>query len=137
VEGLNLGADDYLGKPFAMDELVARVLALTRRSSREVPALLEAHDLAFDLRRREVTRAGTRIDLTPREFSLLECLLRASGRVLSRTFLIEKVWDFHFDTGTNLVDVYIQRLRRKVDDGHEVKLLHTVRGIGYVLKPHA
>ena len=134
VEGLMLGADDYLGKPFAMDELIARVHTLARRVSRELVTILSVHDLTFNLLSREVTRGGVRIDLAPREFALLECLLRSAGRVLSRTHLIEKVWDFHFDTGTNLVDVYIQRLRRKIDDGREVKLLHTVRGVGYVLE---
>jgi len=135
VEGLMLGADDYLGKPFAMDELVARVHALTRRSQRELATVLDVHDLSLNLLNRDVKRAGVKIELAPREFALLETLLRSAGRVLSRTCLIEKVWDFHFDTGTNVVEVYIQRLRRKVDDGHEVKLLHTVRGVGYVLKP--
>jgi DNA-binding response OmpR family regulator len=133
VEGLMLGADDYLRKPFAIDELIARVHTLTRRLDRESLVLLEVHDLTLNLLTREVSRAGTRIDLAPREYSILECLMRNGGRVLSRTHLIEKVWEFHFDTGTNIVDVYIQRLRRKIDDGHEVKLLHTVRGIGYLL----
>ncbi|HEY3899751.1 MAG TPA: response regulator transcription factor [Chthoniobacter sp.] len=137
VEGLMLGADDYLGKPFAMDELIARVHTLTRRVSRELVTMLNVHDLSLNLLTRDVTRAGGRIDLAPREFSLLECLMRSKGRVLSRTHLIEKVWDFHFDTGTNVVDVYVQRLRRKIDDGHEVKLLHTVRGVGYLLKTPA
>lgn len=134
VEGLNLGADDYLSKPFAMDELVARAQALTRRPNSNPAAVFEVHNLTVNLLKREVARAGSRIDLTPRELALLECLVRASGRALSRTFLVEQVWQFHFDTGTNLVDVYIQRLRRKLDDGHEVKLLHTVRGIGYMLR---
>jgi DNA-binding response OmpR family regulator len=134
VEGLMLGADDYLGKPFAMDELVARVHTLTRRVSRELVTMLNVHDLSLNLLTRDVTRGGARIELAPREFALLECLMRSKGRVLSRTHLIEKVWDFHFDTGTNVVDVYIQRLRRKIDDGHEVKLLHTVRGVGYLLR---
>ena len=137
VEGLMLGADDYLGKPFAMDELIARVHTLTRRASRELAAVLDVHDLSLNLLDREVRRAGSRIELAPREFALLECLLRSAGRVLSRTHLIEKVWEFHFDTGTNVVDVYIQRLRRKIDDGHEVKLLQTIRGVGYILKPPA
>jgi DNA-binding response OmpR family regulator len=134
VEGLMLGADDYLSKPFAMDELIARVHTLLRRSTRELAAVLDVDDLSLNLLSREVRRGTVKIDLAPREFALLECLMRSSGRVLSRTYLIEKVWDFHFDTGTNVVEVYIQRLRRKIDDGHEGKLLHTVRGVGYVLK---
>jgi DNA-binding response OmpR family regulator len=137
VEGLMLGADDYLGKPFAMDELVARVHTLARRTTRASPVILEVHDLSLNLLTREVRRGNARIELAPREFALLECFMRSPGRVLSRTYLVEKVWSFHFDTGTNVVDVYIQRLRRKIDDHHEVKLLHTVRGVGYVLKPPA
>jgi DNA-binding response OmpR family regulator len=134
VEGLMLGADDYLSKPFAMSELLARVHALSRRSSRELAAVLDVADLSVNLLTREVKRGGVQIDLAPREFALLECFARSAGRVLSRTYLIEKVWEFHFDTGTNIVEVYVQRLRRKIDDGHNIKLLHTVRGIGYVLK---
>ena len=134
VEGLMLGADDYLSKPFAMDELVARVHSLTRRANKEMTAVLNIQDLSVNLLSREVQRAGTKIELAPREFALLECLMRSEGRVLSRTYLIEKVWDYHFDTGTNVVDVYIQRLRRKIDESYEVKLLQTVRGVGYVLK---
>ncbi len=134
VEGLMLGADDYLSKPFAMDELIARVHTLARRSRRELAAVLDVHDLSLNLLTREVRRAGVKVELAPREFALLECLMRSAGRVLSRTFLVEKVWDFHFDTGTNVVEVYIQRLRRKIDDGHAVKLLQTIRGVGYVLK---
>lgn len=134
VEGLMLGADDYLSKPFAMDELIARVHTLARRSSRDLAAVLDVDDLSLNLLSREVKRGDTKIDLAPREFALLECLMRSAGRVLSRTYLIEKVWDFHFDTGTNVVEVYIQRLRRKIDDGQQTKLLHTVRGVGYVLK---
>jgi DNA-binding response OmpR family regulator len=134
VEGLMLGADDYLSKPFAMDELVARVHTLARRSRQELAAVLNLHDLSLNLLNREVQRAGRKIELTPREFALLECLLRGAGRVLPRTFLIEKVWDFHFDTGTNVVEVYIKRVRGKIDDGYEIKLLHTIRGVGYVLR---
>ncbi len=133
VEGLNLGADDYMAKPFSMDELVARVNALTRRSG-ERSNLLQAADLTLNVASREVMRAGRRIDLALREFALLEYFLRSPGRVLTRTQICEHVWDYHFDTGTNVVDVYIQRLRRKIDDGFPLKLLQTVRGVGYVLK---
>ena len=134
VEGLMLGADDYLSKPFAMSELVARVVALSRRASAQGLTMLRVEDLTMNLITREVQRAGEKIELPVREFALLEYLLRSPGRVLTRTQLIENVWQWHFDTGTNVVEVYIQRLRRKVDDGHDMKLIHTVRGIGYVLK---
>jgi DNA-binding response OmpR family regulator len=137
VEGLTLGADDYLAKPFAMTELVARVVALTRRASTNGLTLLRVEDLTMNLVNREVARGGRKIELPMREFALLEYLMRSPGRVISRTQLIENVWDWHFDTGTNVVEVYIQRLRKKVDDGHEVKLIQTVRGVGYVLKSAA
>lgn len=135
VEGLRLGADDYLAKPFALEELVARVEALTRRASGRGLTVLQTADLVMNLVSREVTRAGRRIELHPREYALLECLLQSPGRVLTRAQIIERVWDYHFDTGTNVVDVYVQRLRRKIDDDFEPKLLQTVRGIGYVLRP--
>ena len=134
IEGLNLGADDYMGKPFAMGELIARVNALIRRITGERTTLLRVADLAMNLLSREVTRAGLEVSLALREFSLLEFLMRSPGRVLSRTTICEHVWDHHFDTGTNVVDVYIQRLRRKIDDAHEVKLLQTIRGVGYMLR---
>jgi DNA-binding response OmpR family regulator len=134
VEGLMLGADDYLSKPFAMSELVARVVALTRRAGSQGFNLLKVEDLTMNVITREVHRAGRKIELPMREFALLEFLMRSPGRVLSRTQLIENVWEWHFDTGTNVVEVYIQRLRRKVDEGHPVKLIHTVRGVGYVLR---
>lgn len=134
VEGLMLGADDYLSKPFSMDELVARVHVLARRSKSDLLSVLSVQDLTANLLTREVKRGGQVIDLSVREFSLLEYLMRGTGRVLSRTQIIEHVWDYHFDTGSNVVDVYIQRLRRKIDDGHAVKLLQTVRGVGYLLK---
>ena len=137
IEGLNLGADDYMAKPFAMDELIARVNALTRRGSPERSTMLRVADLTVNLITREVTRAGKRIDLAVREFALLDYLMRSPGRVLTRTQICEHVWDHHFDTGTNVVDVYVQRLRRKIDDGHDVKLLHTVRGVGYVIREGA
>jgi two-component system, OmpR family, response regulator len=134
IEGLNLGADDYMAKPFAMGELVARVNALTRRASGELSLLLQVDDLVMNLASREVTRGGVSVSLSIREFSLLDFLMRSPRRVLSRTNICEHVWDHHFDTGTNVVDVYIQRLRRKIDDDHEVKLIHTVRGVGYMLR---
>jgi len=134
VEGLRLGADDYLAKPFAMEELVARVEALTRRGSGQGLTLLTVGDLTMNLVAREVTRDGRHIELHPREFALLEYLMQSPGRVLSHAQIIERVWDYHFDTGTNVVDVYIQRLRRKIDDEFEAKLLQTVRGVGYVLR---
>lgn len=137
VEGLNLGADDYMAKPFAMDELIARLNALTRRTGIARATILKVGDLTVNLITREVTRGGCAVDLAVREFALLDYLMRSPGRVLTRTQICEHVWDYHFDTGTNVVDVYIQRLRRKIDDGHEIKLLQTVRGVGYSLKSDA
>jgi DNA-binding response OmpR family regulator len=134
VEGLNLGADDYLAKPFSIEELIARLRAIWRRLSGEGLSLQQCDDLTLNLTTREVRRSGQKIELTTREFALLEYLLRSPGRVLTRTQLCEQVWDYNFDPGTNLVDVCIQRLRRKIDDGHPVKLLQTVRGVGYMLK---
>jgi DNA-binding response OmpR family regulator len=134
VEGLELGADDYMGKPFAMSELLARVGALTRRASPSRTSLLQVADLTLNLMTRDVKRAGNPIHLPVREFALLECLMRSPGEVQTRTSLIEHVWGHQFDTGTNVVEVYIQRLRKKIDEGHEVKLLHTVRSLGYVLR---
>ena len=133
VEGLNLGADDYIAKPFSMDEVIARIRALIRRVTGETISLYKVGDLAMNLVKREVMRGTRRIDLTSREFRLLEHLMRAPGQVVTRTQIIERVWEYHFDPGTNLVDVYIQRLRRKVDDGEETKLIQTVRGVGYCI----
>lgn len=137
VEGLMLGADDYLAKPFAMTELVARVVALARRANTQGMTILRMEDLTMNLITREVHRGSEKIELPMREFALLEFMMRSPGRVLSRTQLIENVWQWHFDTGTNVVEVYIQRLRKKVDEGHPVKLIHTVRSVGYVMRPEA
>lgn len=131
VEGLELGADDYLAKPFYIDELIARVRTIVRRASGQGSHLYQVADLSVNLSSREVRRGDRLIELTPREFSLLECLVRSPGRVLSRVQICEKVWNYDFDPGTNLVDVYVQRLRSKIDKGQAVKLLHTVRGVGY------
>jgi DNA-binding response OmpR family regulator len=134
IEGLELGADDYMSKPFAMRELVARVNSMTRRASPERATSLKVGDLLMNVLRRDVSRAGKAVQLTVREFALLEFLMRAPGKVHSRTSLCEHVWEYHFDTGTNVVDVYIKRLRGKIDEGHEVKLLQTERGVGYMLR---
>jgi len=137
VEGLNCGADDYLAKPFAMDELTARVQALVRRTTGEKLTFYKLADLTVNLINRAIVRGTRKIELTTREFNLLECLMRTPGQVFTRTQIHEKVWDYHFDPGTNLVDVYIQRLRRKIDDGETVKLIHTVRGVGYCVNSEA
>jgi two-component system copper resistance phosphate regulon response regulator CusR len=134
IEGLNLGADDYLAKPFAMLELVARLGAVLRRHHGDRPPRVSVADLAFDPASREVRRAGTRIELTPRELALLECLLQTPGRVVTRAELSRTVWGYTFDPGTNFVDVAVQRLRRKLDDPFPQKLLQTVRGVGYAIQ---
>ena len=137
VRGLQAGADDYLVKPFAFSELVARIQALLRRASATPVAeatVLKLADLELDLLRRKAHRAGQRLDLTAKEFSLLTLLLRRQGQVLSRTELAEQVWDMNFDSDTNVVDVAIRRLRVKVDEPFAVSLIHTVRGVGYVLR---
>jgi DNA-binding response OmpR family regulator len=134
VEGLNAGADDYLPKPFELAELVARVRALTRRGGDNKSTLLRVADLTLDTLKHQAQRGDKVIELTVREYRLLEFLMRSAGRLCGRMMILEKVWDYHFDPGTNLVDVYIRRLREKVDDGYEPKLLHTVRGAGYILK---
>ncbi|WP_136418274.1 heavy metal response regulator transcription factor [Herbaspirillum sp. ST 5-3] len=134
VKGLELGADDYLVKPFAFSELLARVRTLLRRGVRSSsPEVLRAADLELDLMRRRVIRAGTRIDLTAKEFSLLELLLRRQGEVLPRSLIASQVWDMNFDSDTNVIEVAVRRLRSKVDDGFDLKLIQTVRGMGYVL----
>lgn len=134
LEGLNLGADDYLTKPFFVEELIARLQAVARRTAGKPQSLLEADDLTVNLLTREVTRGGRRIELTAREFALLEQLMRAPGRVFTRVQICEQVWSYDFDPGTNIVDVYVQRLRKKVDGDAPVKLIETIRGVGYRLK---
>ncbi|MGD9896428.1 MAG: response regulator transcription factor [Candidatus Methylacidiphilaceae bacterium] len=131
VEGLESGADDYLPKPFAMEELIARLRALLRRAAGVGLSLYQVGDLTLNLVSRVATRGERKIELTGREFSFLELLLRSPGRVFTRTEICEHVWNFHFDPGTNLVDVYIQKLRKKIDEGESCKLIQTVRGIGY------
>jgi two-component system OmpR family response regulator len=140
VKGLKSGSDDYLAKPFAFSELLARVESLQRRSptsSEPVVTSLACLDLTMDLLARRVERAGAKVELQPREFRLLELLLRNQGQVVTRTMMLEEVWDYHFDPGTNVIDVHISRLRKKIDDGAETPLLHTVRGVGYMLSDAA
>jgi len=133
VQGLNLGADDYLVKPFAFSELLARVQALLRRGKNQQVETLKVSDLEIDLIKHKVKKQGKRIELSPKEFALLALFVRRQGQVLSRTVIAEQVWDMNFDTDTNLVDVSIKRLRDKIDDGRN-KLIHTVRGLGYVFE---
>jgi two-component system, OmpR family, response regulator len=136
VRGLQTGGDDYLTKPFAFAELLARVQALVRRATRAPePTTLTVDDLVLDLLSRRVTREGKPIDLRPREFALLEYLMRNAGRVVSKTMILSHVWEYNFDPQTNIVDVLVSRLREKVDRPFEQKLLQTVRGVGYVLRP--
>lgn len=136
VKGLTSGADDYLAKPFTFAELIARIRLLMRRAAASAAAaetVLSCDDLEMDLLSRRVKRAGQTVELQPREFRLLEFLLRHAGQVVTRTMLLEGVWDYHFDPGTNVIDVHVSRLRKKVDEGFARPLLHTVRGVGYRL----
>jgi two-component system copper resistance phosphate regulon response regulator CusR len=129
-----MGADDYVTKPVAFEELVARVEALGRRPQDITSPVIEVSDLVVDIGRHEVRRGDKTIDLTPKEYAVLEYLARNAGRVLSRTLITEYAWDYHFDPGTNIVDVVINRVRKKIDSGSKPRLIHTVRGVGYVLK---
>ena len=131
IQGLDLGADDYLPKPFFVEELIARLRAIWRRSSETGMSVLNVGTLSANLMTREVARSGLQIEMTPKEFSLLAFLMRAPGRVLTRTQILEQVWGYHFDPGTNLVDVYIRRLRSKIDIENEIPLIETLRGVGY------
>src|SRR5881396_2185505 len=134
VTTLRSGADDYVTKPFAFEELLARVEALGRRPKAIAPPTLTVNGLLLDTGSREVTRDGRRIELTPKEYAVLEYLMRHQGRVMSRTLITEYAWDYHFDPGTNIVDGVITRLRKKIDQAREPKLIHTVRGVGYVVR---
>ncbi|MCE9681704.1 response regulator [Halomonas sp. DQ26W] len=137
VQGLELGADDYLVKPFAFSELLARIRSLLRRGKAREPEVFRAADLELDLLKRRVFRAGERIDLTAKEFALLELLIRRQGEVLPRSLIASQVWDMNFDSDTNVIDVAVRRLRAKVDGPFPLKLIRTVRGMGYVLEPRA
>jgi two-component system OmpR family response regulator len=138
IRGLKAGGDDYLTKPFSFSELLVRIQALMRRAGMQTsPTTLEAGDLKVDLLTREIQRGEQSIELQPREFSLLEYLLRNKGTVVSKTMILEHVWDYHFDPQTNVVDVLVSRLRSKIDKDFDVKLIHTLRGVGYVLKDPA
>ncbi len=134
VKGLELGADDYLVKPFAFSELLARIRTLLRRGRVAAETVLRAADLELDLLRRRASRANQRIDLTAKEFALLELLIRRQGEVLPRSLIASQVWDMNFDSDTNVIDVAVRRLRAKMDDDFEPKLIHTIRGMGYVLE---
>jgi heavy metal response regulator len=134
VQGLDSGADDYLPKPFAFEELLARVRALLRRTTAEKNLILKVLDLSLDIQTHSVTRNNIEIALTPKEYSILEYLLRNKNRVISRTMLSEHVYDYHFDSDTNVIDVYINKLRNKIDKGFDVSIIHTIRGVGYMIK---
>jgi heavy metal response regulator len=134
VEGLNLGADDYVVKPFSINELLARTRAILRRARGEKVSKLHVADLTMDFRTYKVFRGGKRIDLTPKEYALLEYLMENEGQILTRTMISESIWDYHFDSLTNVIDVHVYHLRNKIDRGFEPKLLHTIKGVGYVLE---
>jgi two-component system copper resistance phosphate regulon response regulator CusR len=134
VRGLELGADDYLVKPFSFSELLARIRAILRRGPTRQSEILRIADLEINLLKHKAIRGGQHLDLTPKEFALLSLMVQRAGEVLSRTLIAEQVWDMNFDSDTNVVDVAIRRLRRKVDDPFEKKLIHTIRGVGYVLE---
>jgi two-component system OmpR family response regulator len=134
VEAFRAGADDYVTKPFAFEELLARVEALSRRTPTISAPVLKVADLTLDKNTRTVTRSGEAIELTPKEYTVLEYLMRHAGRVMSRTLITEYAWGYHFDPGTNIVDVVINHLRKKIDSSRTVKLIHTVRGVGYVVR---
>jgi two-component system copper resistance phosphate regulon response regulator CusR len=134
VEAFRAGADDYVTKPFAFEELLARVEALSRRTPTMSAPVLKVADLSLDKNTRTVTRGGEAIELTPKEYTVLEYLMRHAGRVMSRTLITEYAWGYHFDPGTNIVDVVINHLRKKIDSSRPVKLIHTVRGVGYVVR---
>jgi two-component system copper resistance phosphate regulon response regulator CusR len=137
VRGLGLGADDYLVKPFAFSELLARVRAVLRRGAARLPEVFRVADLEIDVVRHRASRGGQRLDLTPKEFALLALLARRTGEALTRTLIAEQVWDMNFDSDSNVVDVHVRRLRAKADDPFAKKLIHTVRGVGYVLEERA
>jgi len=134
VQGLNTGCDDYLTKPFAFSELLARIRALLRRDKEAKASVLEVCDLRLSPLTHEVTRNDNKIDLTAKEYALLEYFMRNPNRVLTRTMMSEHVWDYHFDTDTNVIDVYVNFLRKKIDRDFDVKLIHTIRGVGYMMK---
>jgi heavy metal response regulator len=134
VTGLNTGADDYLTKPFAFSELLARIRVLLRRGKAETKTVLQINDLSLDLVSHKVKRNDEEIELTGKEYSLLEYFMRNQGKVLTRTMIAEHVWDYNFDTFTNVIDVYVNHLRKKIDKGYPEKLLHTLRGVGYIMK---
>jgi heavy metal response regulator len=134
IAGLNSGADDYIVKPFSINELLARVRAILRRVEKERATKLQVEDLTVDLNTHKVFRGGKRVDLTPKEYALLEYLMRNEGQILTRTMISESIWDYHFDSLTNVIDVHVYNLRNKIDKGFRPKLLHTIRGVGYVLE---